>query len=274
MGLAMGLWVVLEAVGGQIPGEYSPYQVVWARYGIHIVLLALLLGRRWRRMVKTRRPGFQTLRSLLMVGMPAFFITGLRFGAPRDIWAGFWVAPLIVVGLSSLLLGEGARLHLWLATGAGLVGALLIAPPSSLPVDARALFPLGMAACFALYAVLTRRLQGESVESRLFYTALGPFVCLSPIMLYLGKLPTPRALLFMTLVGAVGLLVLWALDMALDLAPASLGAPLMYTQLLWGLALGGLLGEVPGTGAMVGVLIVVATVVYVVHLARRLDASG
>lgn len=271
MVLAMGLWVVLEALGGQIPGGYSPYQVVWTRYAVHIALLAVLLGRRSGRMIRTRRPLLQVFRGLLMMAMPAFYITGARSSASADVWAGFWVAPLMVVGLSVPLLGEAPGLRLWLATGAGLAGALLIARPFSPLLDERAVFPLGMAACFALYVVLTRRLGEESLEARLFYTALVPLVGLSPVMLSVGRVPTPRALLVMALVGAVGLLVLWALDKATDLAPASLGAPFMYTQLLWALVLG---EAGRGPGALAGALLVMAACAYALSCARRRDAAG
>jgi drug/metabolite transporter (DMT)-like permease len=271
MALAMGLWVALEALGGWIGGGYSPYQVVWTRYAVHIALLATVLGHRGRRMVRTRRPVLQVFRGLLMVAMPAFYITGARSSASADVWAEFWVAPLMVVGLSVPLLGEAPGMRLWLATGAGLVGALLIARPFSPLLDARAIFPLGMAACFALYLVLTRRLGEESVETRLFYTALVPFLCLSPVMVSVGRLPTPRAFLLMALVGVVGLLVLWALDKALDLAPASLGAPFIYTQLLWAMVLG---EEGWGGGAIAGALIVIASVAYVFRFVRRLETSG
>lgn len=275
MCVAMALWVIVEATGSQISRGYSPYQIVWTRYATHILLLALLLGpRRLHRMARTELLGAQVARGLLMVGMPASFITALHFASARDVWAMFWVAPLMVVGLSIPVLGEKPGLQRWLATVLGLAGALLIVRPSTDLLDRWGLLPLGMAACFALYVVLTRSLRGETVESRLFYTALVPFLCLSPVMLFLGRLPTPRALLFMLLVGAVGLVTLWAIDKALDLAPASFLAPFVFTQLLWAVGLEGPAGATLGRRAAAGALVVLASGAWALLAEHRRSEKG
>src|SRR5579863_10152205 len=70
------LWAAVEFLGpfASLPGE----EVVWIRYGTHLTVLVLLCGWRYRgALIKTGHPYIQFLRSLLMFGMPLFFLMAL-----------------------------------------------------------------------------------------------------------------------------------------------------------------------------------------------------
>lgn len=275
MCVAMCTWALVEAVFSRIPRDYTVYQVVWTRYGVHYVLVFLLFGRRGMgRLLRTRRPGLQIVRSACMLGMPVFFALIPRPGPVGEIWPAFWLAPLLVVGLAIPLLGERPPAHRWLATGLGLLGALAVMHASSDVFAKGALLALASGACFALYVVLTRRLMSESLESRLFYTAAVPFVCLTPVALFLWRPPTPWVLLLMVLVGSGGLLTLWTLDRALDLAPASFGAVFLYTQILCDMGLAALSGEMPSRRAAVGACVIVAAAAWGLYAESRRSQRG
>ena len=263
---AMALWTIVEALGASVPSDYSPLQVVWTRYAVHLLLLLALVGSRLGvAVLRTSRPAIQLVRSLTMVGMPAFFLLALGdAGGGRDVWATFWIAPLLAMGLAGMMLREKASRPSWLAALLGFAGALLILRPSGHVGAAGALFAIAMATCFALYLVLTRLLRGESTESKLFYTAFGVLVALAPLMPAVWVRPTHRALLLMAGVGAVGLGALWALDRSLERSPVVLVAPLALTQPVWHLLAAGLRGRWPSPLAAGGALAVVvaAWVVY------------
>jgi S-adenosylmethionine uptake transporter len=67
----------------------------------------------------------------------------------------------------------------------------------------------------------------------------------------------------MACIGLVGFLALYALDKALELAPASAIAPLAYMQPIWLILLGTvLLGYLPHTFIILGVVIVIGGQIY------------
>lgn len=69
------LWIVVEEIPALLSPSYSLYQVVWMRYGVHLLFLLLYLAARGKlTLVRTAQPGLQIGRGLLMLAMPFFFI--------------------------------------------------------------------------------------------------------------------------------------------------------------------------------------------------------
>lgn len=225
-------WAVVEWLGACLPGGYSAYQVVWTRYGVHLLALLLWVGvraRPWR----TRQLRLQWLRSMCMIGMPASFILALDVLPSREVLAVFWIAPLLTLAMARLLLGEAVGVGAWTAGALGWGGAWLLlraGPPSSLR---GVVLALSMAGCFAAYLVLTRRLGEESTTSKLFYTAMGVFLVLTPMMPGRFQLPSPAALAIMGAIGLVGLFTLYAFDRAFEAGALAWVAPVAYGQVVW-----------------------------------------
>jgi drug/metabolite transporter (DMT)-like permease len=237
----VALWAAVEVLAARVLLAYSPYQVVWTRYGVHLLAMLVLFG--WREpasLLRTRRPLFQLLRSMLMLAMPASWIVATQQGVGSGtLMSIFWLSPLLVLALAHWFLGERAPWALWLAAAIGCAGAVLLLGPSG-PLELRLLLPLTMALSFSLYTVMTRSLRTESSRANLFYTALGVFLALSPAMPSLWITPSLRDLLLLTGVGLLGLACLYALDRLAAAAPVSLSAPLTTLHLMFvvGLAIG------------------------------------
>jgi drug/metabolite transporter (DMT)-like permease len=94
-----------------------------------------------------------------------------------------------------------------------------------------------MAFCFALYNVLTREMRTERTRANLFHTALWVFIALSFVMPSVWHTPSLKAALAIIGIGVWGFVLLLFLDRALAFSPASLVAPFIYTQCIWGDAL-------------------------------------
>ena len=209
------LWALLEAVATHMTRSYSPFQVVWTRYAVHLGFMFAVWG--WREplsLVSTRRPLYQFARSAMMLVMPASFVFGVMRGLrPDTLMAAFWVTPLLVLAFSAVLLRESAPTVLWLAAAGATAGAILVldpeAPPRSLlwPVA-----PLVMAGSFSLYVVMTRALRTETTRANLFYTALGVFLALSPLMPLVWITPSRHDLAIMVAIGLIGWVSLYLLD--------------------------------------------------------------
>jgi drug/metabolite transporter (DMT)-like permease len=176
-------------------------------------------------LVRTKRPVFQLARSLLMVTMPGAYVISMYAGVPTDfMWSVFWTTPAAVMLLSWWWLGERPS-SLWFALAiVGAFASVLIYGH----VRAPSLFSMACAAAmqlsFVVYFVMTRALHEEHTEANLFYTALGPFVTLALFMPFVWVTPDLHDALVMTAIGVIGLVALYALDVACHLEPASVSA--------------------------------------------------
>jgi hypothetical protein len=229
-------WAIIEMLGAS--AGVSAYQVVWTRYGVHLAFMALVFGPRYgTALVRTPKLGQQIFGSLLMLGMPLSFLWALRTMAPNDAWSVFWVAPLLVIAIAAAMRDRLGGVWTTMASVCGLIGAWLIYKPDLGIFQPAALFAFGMALCFALYMVVMRSMRQEPIMTKLFHTALWVFIGMSVILPSVWYRPTLHGLLAMIAIGVFGWFGLYALDRALEAAPAAILAPVLYTELVWDLLL-------------------------------------
>lgn len=227
------LWAVIEAMAARIQHRYSPYQIVWVRYAVHLMFMLVVWG--WRdpaTLLRTHRPVFQVARSILMLIMPASWIIATQSGVDQhSLMAVFWLSPLMIAALAALLLGERICWQVWLSAGGVSAGAAIFLQPASLPWSWLLILPIAMGLSFSLYVVMTRSLSSETYQSNLFYTAFGVFLALSPFVPQIWMTPAPRDFVLMAGIGVLGFAALLALDRAAASAPVSATAPLLVLQL-------------------------------------------
>lgn len=275
-GLFLSSWTAVELIAAGVLSRYSPYQVVWVRYAVHTCVILLIWG--WRRPApwRTGRPVYQWLRSMLMLGMPACWVMSMQHGVhPDTLMAVFWTAPLMILVLATFVLREQTPVRLWIAAATACAGALLLfrhALPGSLAV---ALWPAGMALTFSLYVVMTRSLRAEPLGSNLFYTGFGVLLALTPAMPGLWMTPTAGDFAVMVIVGVLGVGALYSLDRMAAAAPLSACAPSMCMQPVVLVAVTYLLGGAyPGSGTVLGVLLIVGVVWYLWRHQPSLTVGG
>ena len=233
--LAAGLlWTVMEVSASLFVGHYSAFQVVWLRYAVHLLLMFLVWG--WRepsRLWITKRPLFQLGRSMLMVGMPAAWIFGTRLGVTTSemLWF-FWLSPIILLLIAWCFLQELVPRFVWIVTGLGCAGALLLLRPTIQSPLHLLLLPFAMGLCFAAYVAMTRSLRTEDRRANLFYTAFGVYIALTPLMARVWITPLPRDVPLFLAIGVLGFFGLYAIDVGAAAAPVSIGAAAFYVQLV------------------------------------------
>jgi drug/metabolite transporter (DMT)-like permease len=260
MVVAMLAWPIVEALPALLSQPYSPFEIVWIRYGTHLVLMVCLWGPvKPSALVRTTRTGLHAVRAATMLGMPVAFVLA-RARMPGDaVMSIFWVEPLVAMLLGVVLLGERVAGRRWSSAAIAFAGVLMMLPPPGLLPRPSWVFPIAMAVCFALYQVLTRMMLEETTAARLFYTALGVWVPLSLGLPWFWRTPTLRDLAVMMSIGVLGYLFLLALDRAVDATPVSGLAPFALAQPIWAVLLrAALRGGVPGPGVVAGVVIVFA----------------
>lgn len=228
------LWAFLEVIVQRIPGGYSVYQVVWVRYATHLVFMLILFGpRHGLKLVTTRRPGLQLLRSVMMLIMPVSYVLATNYMSVRNVLSIFWLLPLMIVVLANVLMGERTAWFYWVAAAAGSIFLAYILHPNRQITGIGFIFAFIMGLSFSLYVVMTRMLREESRITNLFYTGIGVIVPLSVGLTTFWHPLTLTAGLLMVMIGLLGFVALWLVDKALETTEASILAPFLSTQMVW-----------------------------------------
>ncbi len=267
------LWAAIEVIGALLPDSPSPYQVVWVRYAVHLSFLVVVFGPHYRsRLWRTTHIWRQLGRGLLMLGMPICFILSVQHFSVTGTWAVFWLTPLLVLGLAAILLHQRSGWLVWVATAAAYAGALILLRPHHELLSPALILPIGMALCFTLYLVASRLLRSEAILPSLFYTALAVFVPLSVRLPAFWRPLSWAGGLGMASIGLLGLLLIFCLDKALELAPLTVIAPFLLATPLWEAGLDGLLGSGVWSRLFLSGLVVVGALCVLLVYYRRTNA--
>ena len=264
MGAALVFFASLDACAKLLARQgVDPLLTTFMRYAVSVALVSLFLNPiTTPGVARTRRLPLQVLRSLLLFGSTAFNFVALRHLQLAETLAIQFAAPLAVALLAGPLLGEWSSRARLAAIGCGFLGVLVIVRPGAGTADPAALFAIGNMLCYALYIITTKRLAAtDSSATTLFYSGLSGLALMAPLLPWIWAKPdTALVWCLLLAVGLFGTLGHWLLILAHARAPASLLAPLIYTQLLWSTLLGFLLfGDLPGGWTILGAGIIVAS---------------
>jgi drug/metabolite transporter (DMT)-like permease len=281
--VALALFVAMDALLKVLVASYPVPQLMFLRFVAHtlvvVVALRLITGSvPWR----SRAPWLQTLRSATLAVANAALSVALIHVPLADATAVMFAAPVLTVALAALWLGEQVSARRWAGVVIGLLGVFVALRPPFLtgePLHWAMLLPLVTAVANTAYQLLTRRLATvDDPRTTFVHTSLAacaltglaqPFVWVTPA---LSDLPW---MLLLGLLGATGHSIL---VLAFARAPASILAPMSYTQLLWA-GLAGILvfGDWPDGWTLLGAGVIAAGGVLVAlpHRGRpRSDDGG
>ncbi len=275
---AVACFACLDATGKYLNHHMDTMQVVWSRY-TGAFLLALIISNPIIRpgMLVTRRPFLQIGRSALLLFSTALNFFALRYLQLDEALSILFSTPFIVAVLCGPLLGEWVGWRRWTAIAVGFLGVLLVARPGFGGLHPAALLSLGSAICYAVYVISTRVLaRTDSNETTLFYSNLVGAVAMLPVIPFVWSTPENALIVaLMVLIGALGSAGHYLLIVGHRLAPASVLAPFIYTQLVWTTTLGFLVfGDVPQRWTIVGGLIVVSSGLYLLNRERKVGKAA
>ena len=265
------LWAAIEVLA--FSAEVGVEQLVWTRYGLHLLVMAAALGpRRGKALVRTRRPGLHVVRSLTMLAMPGSYLLASAYLPARDILAVFWTAPLMLLALT-----RGRQpLWRWLCGLAAFAATLVMFRPAAAAVSGYMVLSLAMAASFALYIRLTDDLSGDSIATNLFHSALWVFLALTPRMPAVWQWPDASAWPILAAVALLGLLSLYLIDVAVRRGGPAIFVPMLYLQpvVLLVITSGGpAIGRRMLAGLAVVAVAIAIAAVREARAARRLEAA-
>ena len=268
--LAMTLIVGGDAAATLLTGAGFPQTfVAWTRFALAAALLAPICGLA-RAEVTLFLDWRLYLRAGLIVGGITCILTALKTEPMANVFAGFFVGPVVSYFLSALLLGERItplRTFLLLISFAGV---LLVVRPG-FGMSAGMGFAI-LAGCFhGSYLVATRWLASEfRPRFLLFSQLLIGSILLSPFA-FSARLEITWPLFGLITVSALGsaggnlLLVL-----VNRTTPAGVVAPLIYSQLIAAMLIGlAVFGQWPDAPSLVGLVIIMTAGVSSVWFARK-----
>jgi drug/metabolite transporter (DMT)-like permease len=269
---AVFLFAGNDAAAKYLNGHMHTIEVVWARYMSAFVLaLAMFNPVKRPKIMRTARPWLQLGRSALLLMSTALNFVALRYLQLDQAIAIIFSTPFMVAVLGGPLLGEWVKWRRWTAIIVGFCGVLLVARPFSGGIHPAALLSLAGAVCYAIYAVSTRILsRSDSDETTNFYSNLVGMVATSIVVPFIWTNQSdPIVLILMCSMGLFSGFGHYLLIVAHRLAPASVLAPFIYTEIVWMIALGFLVfGDTPNHWTLAGVAIVIASGIYLLYRER------
>jgi drug/metabolite transporter (DMT)-like permease len=264
------LFVCQDSTARILLATTPPAEIAFARFFVHLVLVAAFLAFRDPGLMQTRRPALQLLRSGLLLGTTLFGLMALNVMPFLDFSAVAWVAPVLVTALSVLLLREKVSRLGWLCVFTGLAGVWVIVGKAGIDFSPLMLWPLLAALCNALYQIATRKLHtSDPALTTLFYTPLAGAVLCAPLLPFVGVAPKPIDLSLMLLIGCLGAASHFCMIRAFAAAPANVIAPFGYSALLWALLSGVVIfAEIPTLRTLIGAGLIAAAGLSILLAAR------
>lgn len=254
--------VALDVAVRTLLEDYALTQVILLRSVFSSLLIMLIIVQRRRTAaLRTRKPAWHLLRSLLMTGSMFTFFYALKHIPLAEVIVIAFAAPLIVTALSRPFLGEHVGAWRWAAVIVGFVGVLIVVRPGIGIVHPAAFVALAGAAFYSGLALTARKLsRTESPWSLSFYSFIAPALIAAGIGMNSWIMPEPTDWIVFALSGTFGALAFLCVNAAYGRAPAAIIVPFEYTGLIWAPAAGYLFwGEVPGMNTWFGAAIIVAS---------------
>jgi drug/metabolite transporter (DMT)-like permease len=274
---AVALFAVLDTTAKYLNTQMNAFEVVWARY-TSAFLLTLFVSNPFTEpgLMRSKRPWLQFTRGTLLLGSTALNFLALRWLQLDEALSIIFTFPFIVAIASGPMLGEWIGWRRWTAIGVGFAGVLLIVRPGFQGMHPAAGLSLAATICYGIYAVTTRiASRVDSNQTSLFYNNAVGAALMLPVIPFVWQMPANWIIALMLLgTGVLGSLGHFFLIAGHRLAPASVLAPFIYTQLIWVVILGYVVFDhVPTLWTVAGAALVVGSGLYMLWRERQLGRS-
>jgi S-adenosylmethionine uptake transporter len=256
-------------------------EISLARFFFQVLFtLPVLIARRTWPRLSWRNTRMHMMRGGVLCLSMLTFVAALRTMEVADAIAIFFVEPIILTILSSIILKETIGWRRYTACGVGFLGAMLVIQPSFQEVGAVAFLPIIAAFCIAIFAILTRMLSKHQdpfvmqVETGCWASiycttliGLGQFTDSSAFDLVWPDLTGFIWLVCTGLTAAVG--GVFGV-FAYRAAPPSTLAPLQYLEIVTATLFGWLVFDaLPDALKWLGIAIIIGSGLYIIWRERR-----
>jgi drug/metabolite transporter (DMT)-like permease len=250
-------FLLMAIAGRQVSGIHDTFEIMTWRSLIGFMIISLVIfATRNQGQIKTDRLGRHLLRNTAHFAGQNLWFWALTMIPLAQVFALEFTAPLWVILLAPLFLGETLTRTKLFAAFLGFSGTLIVAQPGFGHIDPGVLAAAAAAICFAVTAIFTKTLtRHESILSIMFWLTSMQLVMGAAMALQDGAMqwPTTQSVPWLVVIGLCGLTAHFCLTTALSLAPASTVIPVDFIRLPVAALLGWLLyGEVLGLEVYLG----------------------
>lgn len=270
--------------------DYSVWVLLFTRSAVAMVVLTPLI---WRlgpphRLATPLWPLHLARGALFLTGFAAIY-AAFPLMPIAEVTTIFFAAPLFTALLAALWLGETIGIHRIGALVVGFCGVLVALNPTSEAFTWAAVLPLVGAINYALAQTIARRIGDRDTTLTVGLYSLtfsgllilplgwtvsqfGGFGAAHPHLQFTFPDRFDAGLLWLLLLGVIGMIAYMLLSRAYQVASASLVAPFDYLYLPLAVLMGYLVWhEVPRTTTLLGMALIVASGLYLAY--RELRAA-
>jgi drug/metabolite transporter (DMT)-like permease len=267
--LAFSLMGMLIKLLGQ---RYDPIEVAFFRSFFGIIPLLPFLFQGGLGAFRTARPMQHILRGIL--GVTGMFlgywsVTQLPLATSTAI---SFTAPLYMIFMAVLFLGETVRWRRWSATLVGFLGVIVIVRPFNGEIHLATVVALLSAFISACTITLVKRLSStEKSATIVFYLSIISTVCSAVPAMFIWKTPDGLDLVLFLITGLAGGAGQVMITQAYAEGEATAVAPIDYLRLLFAIGFGFFIfGELPNKYTLIGSAIIIGSTLYIAHRERQL----
>lgn len=270
--LGYGLFSAQDAVVKWLVASYAVPQILFTR-SLVIIVIALAIGGRGSvaRLARTRSTLALGARAVLILAAWLLYYTAARSLGLAELTTIYFAAPIVVVLLSVVFLGETVGVARWMAVATGFGGVLLAARPGGASGALPVLMAFAAAFCWASSVILARIInRSESTATQMIVSNSIFLVACAAMLAAVWKMPDPFSFALMIGLGIAGGLGQFCLFEGFRFAPASAVAPIEYTGLVWAFIYGYLIwADVPPARVFAGAALIVASSLALIWFERR-----
>lgn len=272
--LANLVFAAQDGITKYLAEQYHVFSIIMIRYwafAAFVIILSMMAKGGIRQIAKTKMPKMQMARGVLLglqVCMAAYLFANLGLIDTHVIFASY---PLMVTLFSIPLLGEKVGIWRLGAVLVGFLGVIVILQPGVNVIDPIALLPLGAAAAFAVYNIMTRYVaRADSGETSFFWTGIGGFITLTLIGPFFWDPLQGHDITWMAILCVTGTLSHYLMIKALEVAEASVLQPFSFLQLVFASTIGVIIySETLTIHTVMGAAIIVASGLFIIWRERQ-----
>lgn len=261
-----------DALVKWLVADYAVFQILFVRSAMVLAVVAAVGGRGAATAVLAsgNKRALVSRAALVLASWLTYYAAAKRLGL-AELTTLYFVAPVIIVLLSVVVLHERVSAARWIVVLVGFAGVAVAARPGGTVPVGPALATLLAAAGWALGTVLIRTISRVETTTTQVLVSNAVFALACGLgLMWTWRTPTAFDLALMAGVGATGGGAQYLLYEAYRLAPASVIAPTEYTGFVWAFVFAfAIWAEVPSAQVWVGAAMILGSGLALVMVERR-----
>ncbi len=265
--LFTGMIAAADGITKLVSGSYEAPQLYALSAGLVVLMSAGATRMSKGETLRIKSVKAMALRSALTVVAAVAFFQAFRLLPFADVFLFIGLIPLIAAALSGPMLGETPRPLAWIALSLGAGGVLFLLPGGISGAQAGHLWAVLAALSGATSMLLSRVIAKveRAPLAQVFWPNLGLALVMAVALPFVWK---PMGLMDgVWIVAYAGFLfgARYVSAEAMRLLPAYVAMPVMNVQFVWMVGIGIFaFGEVPSVGTVLGVMLVIASGLWLV----------